>query len=226
MKLEPHCLTENTSPSSFPSLREESRSLGRHREKCARWPVWRTPVSSCLNSRVRTECPNPACEPESKTVERSPMITTRSDCFFAIAVITSLVVSASPAFAQQKLGAPPGRGSFVRYCGACHGDDGKGDGPKASTLSPRPADLSAISRKHSREIESTLRSGPGPYSSKMAIALTVTDLERRRQTIRTSDGKGSCELARRIRRDVGVYGFLYCTSRLNDKIGLRDRQAL
>jgi cytochrome c553 len=138
--------TKNTSPSSFPSLREESRSLGRHREKCARWPVWRTPVSSRLNSRVRMECPNPACEPESKTVERSPMMTTRSDCFFAIAVITSLVVSTSPAFAQQKLGAPPGQGSFVRYCGACHGDDGKGDGPKASTLNPKPADLTQLAK--------------------------------------------------------------------------------
>ena len=74
------------------------------------------------------------------------MMTTRSDCFFALAVITSLVVLTSPAFAQQKLGAPPGRGSFVRYCGACHGDDGKGNGPKASTLNPKPADLTQLAK--------------------------------------------------------------------------------
>jgi len=74
------------------------------------------------------------------------MMTTRSDCFFALAVITSLVVLTSPAFAQQKLGAPPGRGSFVRYCGACHGDDGKGNGPKAFTLNPKPADLTQLAK--------------------------------------------------------------------------------
>ena len=55
---------------------------------------------------------------------------------------------ASEAFAQQKLGFPPGRGSFVRNCGACHGDDGKGNGPKASTLNPKPADLTQLAKKN------------------------------------------------------------------------------
>src|ERR1700692_3757798 len=77
---------------------------------------------------------------------RSPLMTTRSDCFFALAVITSVVVWSSPAFAQQKLGAPPGRGSYIRYCGNCHGDDGKGNGPKASTLNPKPGDLTQLAK--------------------------------------------------------------------------------
>src|SRR5713101_1873743 len=76
------------------------------------------------------------------------MIPKRSDYFFALAVMTWLVVVTAPAFAQQKLGAPPGRGSYVRYCGACHGDDGKGNGPKASTLNEKPTDLTQLAKNN------------------------------------------------------------------------------
>ena len=74
------------------------------------------------------------------------MILARSDYLFAVTV--SLMVLSSPAFAQQKQGAPPGRGSYIRYCGACHGDDGKGNGPKASTLNEKPADLTQLAKNN------------------------------------------------------------------------------
>jgi mono/diheme cytochrome c family protein len=76
------------------------------------------------------------------------MVLKRSDYGFALTVMTWLVVVIAPAFAQQKLGAPPGRGSYVRYCGACHGDDGKGNGPKASTLNEKPADLTQLAKNN------------------------------------------------------------------------------
>jgi mono/diheme cytochrome c family protein len=76
------------------------------------------------------------------------MMLKHSDYLFALVVMASLVVVASPAFAQQKLGYPPGRGSYVRYCGSCHGDDGKGDGPKAASLNPKPADLTQLAKKN------------------------------------------------------------------------------
>ena len=62
--------------------------------------------------------------------------------------MTSLMVVTSPSFAQQKLGAPPGRGSYIRYCGDCHGDDGKGNGPKASSLTQKPADLTLLAKNN------------------------------------------------------------------------------
>jgi mono/diheme cytochrome c family protein len=37
--------------------------------------------------------------------------------------------------------AAEGRRLFVRYCSACHGESGKGDGYNASSLDPRPRDL-------------------------------------------------------------------------------------
>lgn len=41
-----------------------------------------------------------------------------------------------------------GRDSFERYCASCHGAAGKGDGPIASALRARPADLTALARRN------------------------------------------------------------------------------
>ena len=37
---------------------------------------------------------------------------------------------------------------FVRHCSACHGVHGRGDGPAAPALQPRPADLTRITQRH------------------------------------------------------------------------------
>jgi mono/diheme cytochrome c family protein len=36
---------------------------------------------------------------------------------------------------------------FVQYCSACHGVEGRGDGPAASALQPPPADLTRIAQR-------------------------------------------------------------------------------
>jgi mono/diheme cytochrome c family protein len=36
---------------------------------------------------------------------------------------------------------------FVRYCSACHGAEGRGDGPAASALQSLPADLTRIAQR-------------------------------------------------------------------------------
>ena len=40
-----------------------------------------------------------------------------------------------------------GRQHFVRYCSACHGVEGRGDGPAAAALQPPPADLTRIAQR-------------------------------------------------------------------------------
>jgi mono/diheme cytochrome c family protein len=40
-----------------------------------------------------------------------------------------------------------GRHYFVRYCSACHGVEGRGDGPAASALRTPPADLTRIAQR-------------------------------------------------------------------------------
>lgn len=45
--------------------------------------------------------------------------------------------------------APTGTGSgdYARLCASCHGPEGRGDGPAASGLPTRPADLTRIARR-------------------------------------------------------------------------------
>ena len=42
----------------------------------------------------------------------------------------------------------PGRAMYLRYCGACHGPQGKGDGVAGSFMTPKPADLTRLAEKH------------------------------------------------------------------------------
>jgi mono/diheme cytochrome c family protein len=41
-----------------------------------------------------------------------------------------------------------GQRLFARYCSACHGVHGHGDGPAAPALQPPPADLTRIAQRH------------------------------------------------------------------------------
>lgn len=41
-----------------------------------------------------------------------------------------------------------GAGDYATLCAGCHGADGKGNGPAAAGLTPRPADLTLIARDH------------------------------------------------------------------------------
>ncbi len=40
-----------------------------------------------------------------------------------------------------------GPGMFRSYCAPCHGISGKGDGPAAAALTPKPADLTAFAKR-------------------------------------------------------------------------------
>jgi mono/diheme cytochrome c family protein len=44
--------------------------------------------------------------------------------------------------------ASSGKQMFTTYCSVCHGIDGKGDGPAATALKKRPADLTQLARKN------------------------------------------------------------------------------
>lgn len=48
----------------------------------------------------------------------------------------------------KKTEATSGKNMFTSYCAPCHGVDGKGHGPVASSLKTPPFDLTMLSRKH------------------------------------------------------------------------------
>lgn len=49
--------------------------------------------------------------------------------------------------ARADEGVAKGEENFLKYCSSCHGADGRGDGPVASTLDPKPADLTRIAAR-------------------------------------------------------------------------------
>jgi len=83
-------------------------------------------------------------------------ITTFSNSIAARLTVAMLAAMAavSAAGAQSARPNPPsvlidslaGRDSFDRYCAACHGNDGRGNGPVAAELRTRPADLTLLAR--------------------------------------------------------------------------------
>lgn len=46
-----------------------------------------------------------------------------------------------------------GREVFRLYCASCHGTSAKGDGPVASSLTVRPADLTQIARRNAGKFD-------------------------------------------------------------------------
>src|ERR1051325_495677 len=53
-------------------------------------------------------------------------------------------VTAKPASADDY-----GRKFYLRYCSACHGEGGKGDGVVSQAMQPKPADLTQLAKKAS-----------------------------------------------------------------------------
>jgi mono/diheme cytochrome c family protein len=59
--------------------------------------------------------------------------------FFVIFLFSALILAAQDS---------NGRQMFVSYCASCHGVDGKGSGPVASSLRKRPTDLTTLAKKN------------------------------------------------------------------------------
>lgn len=65
---------------------------------------------------------------------------TRSTVGMLVLVMLAGVVPAAAEDAGQAL--------YVRYCGACHGPAGKGDGIAGTFMRPKPTDLTQIAKQH------------------------------------------------------------------------------
>lgn len=71
-------------------------------------------------------------------------------------IVAAALVAAAGLRAQTAVPAAPqvlddslvGADSFARYCAACHGTSGRGDGPVAGALRTRPADLTTLARRN------------------------------------------------------------------------------
>jgi len=80
----------------------------------------------------------------------------------SLILLATLVVATTFCIAQEKTDQKPtvkattikqtnpasGKEMFMQYCAACHGIDGKGNGPAASAMKAPPADLTQLANKH------------------------------------------------------------------------------
>ncbi len=96
-------------------------------------------------------------------------------------LLGTLVVAASLCLAQDKTdqtatvkkttvkqtNPSSGKEMFTEYCAPCHGVDGKGSGPAASSMKVPPTDLTQLAHKHdgkfpANSVASVLKFGGGP----------------------------------------------------------------
>ena len=80
-------------------------------------------------------------------------------CPFASALVVAALVLGAPivaiarADAQEGPTQENGQAVFTTYCGSCHGVTAKGDGPLASSLRYRPADLTLIAKRNAGKFD-------------------------------------------------------------------------
>lgn len=65
----------------------------------------------------------------------------------AMRVLLILGVISLPVTAYAASAEDPAKAMYLQYCGACHGETGKGDGAVSGFLRPRPTDLTQIAKK-------------------------------------------------------------------------------
>ena len=63
-----------------------------------------------------------------------------------VVIVTTLVSGSTMGWAADAEG--PGRTLYLRYCGACHGLQGKGDGVVGTFMTPKPTDLTHVAQSH------------------------------------------------------------------------------
>ena len=69
----------------------------------------------------------------------------RTTLVAASLAVGALLLVGGPARAEDDA---QGKQLFIKYCGSCHGPDGKGDGYLSGSLKQKPADLTLIAKKN------------------------------------------------------------------------------
>jgi len=92
-----------------------------------------------------------------------------------LVICIALVLASAVARADET----DGRRIYTEQCAGCHGDEGRGDGPAAAALVPKPRnfrDSAFWKDRTTAELESVVRSGK-PASMMMAFGGALTDAE-------------------------------------------------
>jgi len=63
------------------------------------------------------------------------------------AALVGVLLCTAPAWAVSPQALAAGKTMYVKYCAACHGPGGKGDGRMAAALKTKPTDLTQLAKK-------------------------------------------------------------------------------
>jgi mono/diheme cytochrome c family protein len=105
---------------------------------------------------------------------------------------------------------PPGRQIYKEHCAACHGSDGRGNGPVARSLRKPPSDLTTLAKRHGGAfpedyVTNVLRFGLGfsaHGSSEMPVWGPIfQDLEHYNEAAVRQRIKNLCEYLESIQRN-------------------------
>jgi mono/diheme cytochrome c family protein len=67
----------------------------------------------------------------------------------ALAAAIAILAASVPAMAAE--GDSPTKAAYLRYCSACHGESGKGDGVVSHLMRPKPTDLTRLAKENKGE---------------------------------------------------------------------------
>ncbi|HUI26390.1 MAG TPA: c-type cytochrome [Candidatus Kryptonia bacterium] len=70
-------------------------------------------------------------------------------------VTVGLVAALSGAAAPLRAETDPAKAAYLKYCSACHGETGKGDGVVSGFMQPRPTDLTQLAKKNGGQFPMT-----------------------------------------------------------------------
>lgn len=65
----------------------------------------------------------------------------------ALVAVVALAAGGIEARAEET----PGKRLYLKYCSACHGSEGKGDGVVSQLMRPKPTDLTQVAKQHGGE---------------------------------------------------------------------------
>jgi mono/diheme cytochrome c family protein len=75
--------------------------------------------------------------------------------FVSLVIVPSVSAQTIKKVPAKRVASVSGSATFAAYCAACHGPQGKGNGPAAAALKVAPADLTTYSKRHGGKFSAT-----------------------------------------------------------------------